>query len=264
MASLYDDEGCQCTNPKNEAECYEPVCPEGTYKCCYNCEVSLCAEGDTKVNKLILSKRGIYECLECRSGDFCPGCDQMVECPLESGAVSVGAAPASGKSPKPKISLPGSVEERECKYCPQDYEASVERDRCENPWRDSCDVHRMEVCVAGCRDYQNECDRMACKVYCANQQGEVCLATLQEDCETLNTPYVPPEDINRDDTEAGTASEDEDEELLILSDDDGKADYEPPRSDKPCKLRCNTAFGSCSPQSLAVLFSAFVSLVIFR
>ena len=92
MASLYDDDGCQCTDPKksnaatsegNSAAtggvCYEPVCAEGYFKCCFNCEVSLCAEGDKKNNALVLSKRGVFECLQCTTGDFCEFFDVGVE-----------------------------------------------------------------------------------------------------------------------------------------------------------------------------------------
>lgn len=239
MSSLYEDDGCQCKDPKGGWECYNPVCPDGYYKCCFNCEVSLCAEGETKINNLVLSYRGVFECLKCKPGDFCPGCDQYAECPPEMRTGDRGT-----QKPTPKISAAGSVEERDCKRCPFDYEASLERDRCVNPWRDACNVYRMEVCVAGCKPHNgDECERMACLLYCANQQSKKCLWAFKDDCETLNMPNQQAEETQSSTADDGSSTSEEDEEPLILSDDDGKAEYYPPRSDRPCNLECSNAAG---------------------
>jgi len=244
MSSLYEEDGCQCQDPQGGLECYEPVCPAGHYKCCFNCAVSLCAEGETKVNNLVLSYRGIFECLECAHGDYCPGCDQFAECPVE-----IRLGDRGEQKPTPRISAAGSVEERNCKRCPFDYEAALERDRCENPWREACNVHRMEVCVAGCKTPSDECERMACKIYCSSQQGEKCLAAFQEDCETLNAPYFELDQRAADGQEDGAGGE-SDEQPLILSDDEGKAEYQPPRTDKPCNNDCN----NCDKLAVNILY----------
>lgn len=87
----FDGDGCVCPCdpsrdgkcPESEQErmkpefCYKPVCEPGYYRCCSTCAMSVCA------NKfpMVKSRRGIFECIECIEGGYCPGCDIRIPCP---------------------------------------------------------------------------------------------------------------------------------------------------------------------------------------
>ena len=57
--------------------CYQSVCPAGTYLCCYACTFSQC----TRNFELTHSTRGVRECVICPPGHFCDGCDLPRACP---------------------------------------------------------------------------------------------------------------------------------------------------------------------------------------
>jgi len=70
------DNSCKCRHPIRKDACYEPVCPEGYFKCCATCELSTCASQGA-----LYSYRGVRECVQCLPGDFCDGCDSFQSCP---------------------------------------------------------------------------------------------------------------------------------------------------------------------------------------
>ena len=68
------------------------------------------------------------ECIQCKPGDYCPGCDRFEECPRETALAFGGAAGGGGLSPR--ISASGSILARECQRCPDGFEADIDRARC--------------------------------------------------------------------------------------------------------------------------------------
>jgi hypothetical protein len=95
----------QCTCPCNplrdsyckymKAECYQPVCPVGTYLCCATCLFSTCS----RIDNLSESTRGFRECISCPPGHFCPGCDIPVKCPETSVNPNAGMSSADACTP---------------------------------------------------------------------------------------------------------------------------------------------------------------------
>lgn len=46
------------------------------YQCCFDCTLSTCDKDELGFfphGELYLSERGVLECLQCKSGDFCSG-----------------------------------------------------------------------------------------------------------------------------------------------------------------------------------------------
>merc|ERR1719265_1301848 len=78
------DDTCPCWDPLRDDEniCYEPVCPEGYFRCCSTCTSSPCY-GTAYME---LSWRGLVECIKCYPGDYCGGCDTFQECPANTAA----------------------------------------------------------------------------------------------------------------------------------------------------------------------------------
>lgn len=244
---LAEDSDCKCLS-EDGITCMIPVCPQGFYKCCFDCKVSTCAKealGYWPDGKLTLSERGVMECLQCRPGDFCPGCDKFEECPIEAQLFT--------KSTTPKISAPGAFHQKECQRCPDGFEADLDRDRCVPKFRGACDIKLLEICMLGCKENptNNECEKMACKLYCAKDQERTnpeCVAAFTDQCIEMNTP--------RDDTDSLVLTTTP-SPTMLLSDDSGMATVEPIQLDKACQLNCSSAMG----KSLSVLVFGFAFLL---
>lgn len=237
-AELLDDTECACQ--KADGRCYQPVCPRGFYKCCFDCEVSVCDKeqlGYYPSGQLHLSLRGVQECIICTPGDFCEGCDAYAECPADE-------RPEKGKETyiSPRISPSGSIMERECQRCPDGYEADWQRDRCVvTGWREKCDLKLMEICVSGCRDNpeKDPCQQMECRIFCANYQGDenpFCIAAHADICEDYNAPLAS------DTVAPGMMVTTTPSPALLLSDDSGVAIVSSPERSRQCNIRCATAF----------------------
>ncbi|CAD7976965.1 unnamed protein product, partial [Amoebophrya sp. A25] len=115
---------CCCETGNLKEECsstlfYEPVCPQGWWKCCYSCACSTCVRESFK-DELRLSYRGVMECLPCRRGDYCSGCDFFQPCEQE-----VRRGPGGVQYRVPRISDPEAVFPRDCQRCPDGYEPDL-------------------------------------------------------------------------------------------------------------------------------------------
>ncbi|CAD7934905.1 unnamed protein product [Amoebophrya sp. A25] len=235
---ILEDLDCPCQD--KDQVCFIPVCPKGMYQCCFDCTISTCdrdALGFFPHGDLYLSERGVLECLQCKSGDFCSGCDSYQECP----AFPTKNAAGAGTYEAPRVSLPGSILDRECQRCPDGFEADFSRDRCVPPFRNDCDMVLLEICLAGCKDNptNDECQRMECRIFCANDQRDSnpnCLEAHKEMCQEFNLPIYDPAASAlpglATTTEAPT---------ILLTDDSGIATVAPFRQEVPCSINCNHA-----------------------
>lgn len=73
---------CPCNSERDglcqyTGDCYQPICPSGTYLCCASCTYSACVRNA----ELAVSSRGVRECVPCPPGHFCDGCDLPRLCP---------------------------------------------------------------------------------------------------------------------------------------------------------------------------------------
>ncbi|CAD7967103.1 unnamed protein product [Amoebophrya sp. A25] len=257
LLSLLVPEDCDCFD--DAGVCFKPVCPRGTFKCCFSCEWSSCwKEGFSE--ELTLSFRGIYECLPCRRGDFCPGCDAFERCPMEARFhYEMRKTVAS-----PKISAIGAGFERECQTCPTSGEADYANDRClPSPWRHACDEEKLENCIDWeCRDVEEtldyECERLNCRMRCAKEQSPECLNTFQEMCREMTTRQIG---------EDGVPIAAQSEVLTGLDlqiQDTGVAWIEPIPLRERCNADCNSAlrmYGAFS--RVAVVVSVLANFMMF-
>jgi len=217
--------------------CVEPVCYPGFYRCCFDCHVSTCARDELGVfpnGALTLSKRGVMECVECKPGDVCSGCDEFEECPSTVESSTQGTARVV-----PQISAPGSASKLECQKCPDGYDADTSLDRCVPQFRASCEKTLLEICMLGCKvnPTNDECETLACKLYCAKDQEKKnpeCLKSFEETCNELNS-YIDPDTIT---TIIATTTP---LTSLMMSDDSGIAQVVPINPGRRCNLICSNS-----------------------
>ncbi|CAD7947143.1 unnamed protein product [Amoebophrya sp. A120] len=182
-----DDCECRRKDPlTNRDVCFQPVCPKGYFRCCHECEWASCftRSFSTRENNrtLQLSLRGEFECLPCERGDYCAGCDDFHECP-KTQRLSYAERKVVDT---PKISLPRASHERECLTCPSEGEADYTNDRClPSPWRHACDEKELEHCLLDCKRGADACDQLKCRMACAKEQSEACVAAFKEMCEEM-------------------------------------------------------------------------------
>ncbi|CAD7967105.1 unnamed protein product [Amoebophrya sp. A25] len=234
---ILEDLDCPCV--AEDGTCFQPVCPKGMYKCCFDCTVSICDRhelGFYPTGALYLSERGVQECLQCHPGDYCSGCDEYDQCPSVDAKDSAGA-----QYDTPRVSPPGSVLDRECQRCPDGFEADFVKEKCVPPFRQSCDITLLEICISGCKEnpLEDECQRMECRIFCANDQRDSnpeCLDAHKEMCNEFNLPLVDP-NLS---TLPGIATTTE-APTVILTDDSGIATVAPFRQEVACNINCNSA-----------------------
>jgi hypothetical protein len=170
-----EEEGKICEDKAIMEGLFEPVCPPGYFRCCATCKDSACYGSE----KLMLSWRGIPECLLCEPGDFCDGCDNFKLCPANDLPGREG----------PRVSRAGSSQIVECESCPMGYEASYSRDACAPKYTDVCYEKTMQRCLRGCRSSTpsngkmlDACEFMQCSMYCAKAHSEACAEKYGEHC----------------------------------------------------------------------------------
>ena len=89
--------------------CYQPICPIGTFLCCATCLFSTCHLN----GNLALSTRGLHECIICPPGHYCHGCDLPFRCPANTINRHVGMSKPS-----------------DCTPCPSGFEATQDKTQC--------------------------------------------------------------------------------------------------------------------------------------
>mmetsp|Transcript_40596 Transcript_40596/g.71428 ORF Transcript_40596/g.71428 Transcript_40596/m.71428 type:complete len:261 (-) Transcript_40596:61-843(-) len=157
---------------------YSPVCAPGYFRCCATCKGATCWSEEG----LEISWRGIRECVKCKAGDYCDGCDNFQRCPKSD---------RSG-SPGPKISPPGSIRPQDCEICATGLEADIERRRCVQKYSDVCESRFVGRCMRQCeaedpsRGKQlTPCEKMKCQMYCAKDWSPDCLSAMEKQCRYL-------------------------------------------------------------------------------
>jgi len=248
-AVILEDLDCPCTDA--DGVCFIPVCPKGMYQCCFDCTLSTCDKDELGFfphGELYLSERGVLECLQCKSGDFCSGCDSYQACPSVMAKDSKG-----GVYETPRVSPAGSILDRECQRCPDGFEADFNKDRCVPPFREQCDMTLMEICISGCKENptNDECQRMECRIFCANDQRDSnpeCLDAHKEMCLEFNLPEVDPNQQLLPGLATTTESP-----TILLTDDSGIATVAPFRQEVACNVNCNTAAGRSISVVVALL-----------
>jgi len=183
IPSRIDSEArCQCEDPLGRAGsgvCYEPACPPGYYRCCASCPNAPCYGSFKDIE---FSWRGVKECILCRPGDFCPGCDQFQECPISNKVNREG----------PTTSRAGTVLQTNCETCAVGMEANLDRTGCTQRYSDVCSVKFVQRCIRGCepenmtRSEMTPCERMKCTMYCAKAWSDECAAALAYRCQILS------------------------------------------------------------------------------
>jgi len=174
-----EEEPCECFHPLDpdglKDTCYEPVCPPGYYKCCATCKEASCYGSID----MVMSNRGMPECLRCETGDFCEGCDIFVKCPDST----------QPNRPGPRISGAGSASIANCESCPRGTEASFDRSACMPKYSEVCNVDVVARCIRNCKAEDpirgkqlTPCERMKCNMYCAKRWSEGCGAKVAEYC----------------------------------------------------------------------------------
>lgn len=165
-----------CEDPVSGKGGYEPYCPPGYFRCCASCKGAVCFS----TKGLHLSWRGIRECIKCKPGDYCTGCDTYLKC---------RPSVISGRE-GPKISPHGSTRRQDCETCPAGYEANVDRSRCVKKWTDVCNSKWVSRCIRNCRSPVvtrrkdlNFCEKMQCEMYCAKRWGNGCAQAFGKECE---------------------------------------------------------------------------------
>lgn len=170
------DNSCKCRHPIRKGACYEPVCPEGYFKCCATCELSTCASQGA-----LYSYRGVRECVQCLPGDFCDGCDSFQSCPTVT---------REGKEVA-KISQRGSKMEEDCLTCSVGEEPDLQRSACITVYSHVCSKSFLERCTQGCDGADSipptmtPCEQMKCIMYCARLWSDECADALRRRCEFL-------------------------------------------------------------------------------
>lgn len=174
---------CSCSDPLGRDTCYQPVCPPGYYKCCSTCKEASCY--GTK--QMYLSWRGLPECLECETGDYCPGCDTFFGCPDSTQPNRAG----------PRISGLRSSGINQCESCPRGLEASFDRGACMPKYSHACNVAVVSRCIRNCRAADpvrgkelTPCENMKCTMYCAKKWSEECRDKVEEYCIFATTPPI--------------------------------------------------------------------------
>lgn len=171
-----DVNACSCEHPqKGQGVCYEPVCPAGYYKCCSTCAASRCFG---RVD-LMLSWRGVPECLRCAAGDYCEGCDTYQNCPVSTQEGREG----------PRVCKAGTARLADCETCPKESEASIDNSMCVKTYTDKCDKAWLKRCIRGCespditrRKKLTECEMMKCTMYCAKSWSDECAEAVSHYC----------------------------------------------------------------------------------
>jgi len=174
-----EEEPCECTDPTDpeglKEVCYEPVCPAGYYKCCASCKEAACYGS----LHMTLSNRGLPQCLQCETGDFCNGCDTFTKCPDSTQPNRAG----------PRISGMGSSSIAQCESCPRGKEASFDKSACMPKYSDVCNVAVVSRCIRNCKAEDpirgkqlTPCERMKCTMYCANRWSADCGTKVAEYC----------------------------------------------------------------------------------
>lgn len=168
-------EDCACKDPLEKDKCYQPVCPPGYFKCCATCKEAACFGAI----KMYLSWRGIPECIECETGDYCTGCDTFERCPDSIQPNRAG----------PRISTKGASSFSQCESCPRGLEASFDRSACMPKYSQICNTLVVSRCIRNCKAEEahrgkqlTPCERMKCTMYCAKQWSEPCAAKVSEYC----------------------------------------------------------------------------------
>jgi len=177
---MTEEEAKVCTDKSISEDPFEPLCPPGFYRCCATCQ----GVGCWGSKKLMLSWRGVPECLLCEAGDFCDGCDMFKTCPPNDVAGREG----------PRISQRGTSQIVDCESCPQNHEASFSRDSCAPKYSDVCNLKQVERCIRGCRadipargKTLTECEFMKCSMYCTTAWSKACGERYSEHCVFLKT-----------------------------------------------------------------------------
>lgn len=111
-----------------------------------------------------MSFRGIRECLACKPGDYCTGCDGFTSCPAYPGA-------GQDKKPTIQISRPRAYRRADCQRCEMACDADLDRSRCVPKFRDKCDVDLLERCIESCDPTSTQCEYWQCRLFCANDQA---------------------------------------------------------------------------------------------
>lgn len=166
---------CPCQDPLRADRCYQPVCPPGYYKCCATCSEATCYGSA----KMYLSWRGLPECIECESGDFCSGCDVFERCPDSTQPNRAG----------PRISTRGANSISQCESCPRGLEASFDRGACMPKYSALCNLLVVSRCIRNCKaedpvrgKHLTPCERMKCTMYCSKRWSDECSAKVAEYC----------------------------------------------------------------------------------
>ncbi|CAD7953456.1 unnamed protein product [Amoebophrya sp. A120] len=134
--------------------------------------------------ELTLSSRGRMECLPCRKGDYCTGCDNFAKCPEEERR---DALRGYARYSVPRLSNSKSVFARECARCPDGWEPDLWLRRCVREFRNECDMELLHLCMDRCY-YYDECERHQCLVNCAREdENPRCREAMLETCEELNS-----------------------------------------------------------------------------
>lgn len=182
---------CSCPDPLyGDAVCYEPVCPLGYYKCCATCGDAPCFSEED----LMISWRGIPECIKCTPGDFCDGCDDFKKCPPSVRPGREGA----------RVTKPGAIAISNCEVCAVGTEAWFDGQQCASQYskatdecggKPCCNVEFVARCQRNCespdvfrRKQLTECEKMKCAMFCAKQWSDDCAMTLGKHCEYVTTP----------------------------------------------------------------------------
>eukprot|EP00929_Paragymnodinium_shiwhaense_P109907 TRINITY_DN76501_c0_g1_i1.p1 TRINITY_DN76501_c0_g1~~TRINITY_DN76501_c0_g1_i1.p1 ORF type:complete len:288 (+),score=47.52 TRINITY_DN76501_c0_g1_i1:60-923(+) len=172
-----------CPDPVlGKSKCYEPVCPMGYYKCCATCTDAPCYGAQD----MLLSWRGVEECLRCPAGYFCEGCDTFEPCPLSTRPGREG----------PRSSPAGSSRLSECEACSSVHEASLDLSQCVPRFTtlpdgtEACSREYVTRCVRNCespdpsrRKQLTPCEKMKCEIKCAKLWSPKCLESLKPICE---------------------------------------------------------------------------------
>lgn len=173
---------CQCEDPMGREGsdiCYEPACPPGYYRCCASCSNAPCYGA---MEDIEYSWRGVRECIVCKPGDYCPGCDQFITCP-ESKKISREG---------PTTSVAGTILETNCETCAVGMEANLDRTGCTQRYSHECNIKFVQRCIRGCqpenltRTELTPCERMKCTMYCAKSWSEECAEALAYRCRILS------------------------------------------------------------------------------
>jgi len=187
-----EDEICPCKDPMapDTDTCYQPVCEAGYYKCCATCHMSTCVG----LTDMVMSKRGIAECIPCPAGFFCTGCDVYEQCEMYTPQTA-----STDDKKKLAVSKIGSKEKLDCIQCSDVEDASLERDRCIEMYTDVCNEKWLKRCYNSCLAEDgtknlSPCEKMKCLMYCSKAWSDDCHGALSRTCRTMMSPPPKKED----------------------------------------------------------------------